>query len=395
MDRDTELQLIDELLEIKASGTFYLDEGVTRSPASRYISQERFDLEREHLFRQVPLIAAHVSELAEPGSFLRKNLAGLPVLVTRDKEGRANAFLNVCRHRGTQLVDADSGCSHKFTCPYHAWTYSSAGKLIAAPHFKQGFTGKDKADYGLKRLTCDERHGFIWVRALGEGDIDIDGFLGGLGEELATLDIEDMFLASDETIEVEANWKLIVEGGIEAYHFKVAHRDTIGPFFEDNLSTYRMFGDHMRSILMRSSMARLAPDTREDWRLRDHAQVLYNLLPTSSLLVQQDHIAWIHTEPLGPAKTRLRLATLAPKAQAHRTDHWAHNHQITKTTLMEDFVLNESMQKGIASGAIDYMTFGRFEGALDAYNRVVEGYLDQATALAEAADPSARPNGGC
>lgn len=321
MDRDTELQLIDELLEIKASRTFYLDEGVMRSPVSRYISQERFDLEREHLFRQVPLIAAHVSELAEPGSFLRRDVAGLPVLLTRDKEGRANAFLNVCRHRGTQLVEAGSGCSHKFTCPYHAWTYSSAGKLIAAPHFKQGFTGEDKADYGLKRLMCEERHGFIWVRARGEGDVDIDGFLGGLGEELAALDIEDMYLASDETIEVEANWKLIVEGGIEAYHFKVAHRGTIGPFFEDNRSTYRMFGDHMRSILMRSNMARLALDTREDWRLRDHAQVLYNLLPTSSLLVQQDHIAWIHAEPLGPAKTRLRLATLAPKAQAHRTDH--------------------------------------------------------------------------
>lgn len=143
MDRDTELQLIDELREIKASGTFYLDEEVTRSPVSNYVSQERFDLEREHLFRRVPLIAAHVSELAEPGSFLRRDVAGLPVLLTRDKEGQTNAFLNVCRHRGTQLVDEDSGCSHKFTCLYHAWTYSSTGKLIAAPHFKQGFTDED------------------------------------------------------------------------------------------------------------------------------------------------------------------------------------------------------------------------------------------------------------
>lgn len=62
---------------------------------------------------------------------------------------------------------------------------------------------------------------------------------------------------------------------------------------------------------------------------------------------------------------------------------------------MEDFVLNESMQKGLQSGAIDYMTFSRFEGAPDAYNRVVEGYLDQATALANAGNPPARRNGGC
>jgi phenylpropionate dioxygenase-like ring-hydroxylating dioxygenase large terminal subunit len=384
MDRTTELQLIDELLAIKAGRTFYLDEEVTRNPVSHYVSEERFNLEREKLFRQVPLIAAHSSELAEPGSFLRRDIAGLPVLLTRDRQGGANAFLNVCRHRGTQLVEADSGCQHKFTCPYHAWTYSSAGKLLAAPHFKEGFTGEEKSDYGLKRLTCEERHGFIWVRAEGEGPADVEGFLGGLSPELDALQIDDMFVASNETIEVEANWKLIVEGGIEAYHFKVAHRETIGPHFEDNLSTYRMFGDHMRSILMRSSMARLDPDTRDEWRLRDHAQVLYNLLPTSSLLVQQDHIASIHSEPLGPSTTRLRLVTLAPKADAHKTDHWAQNHTITKTTLMEDFVLNASMQKGLASGAIDHMTFGRFEGALDAYNNVVESYLEGPPPMAEA-----------
>ncbi len=386
MDRDTELQLIDELLEIKATSTFNLDEEVTRNPAGHYTDQARFDLERERLFRRVPLIAAHSSELAEAGSFVRKEIAGLPVLLTRDKQGGVNAFLNVCRHRGTQLVEADSGCQHKFTCPYHAWTYSSTGKLLSAPHFREGFTGEDKSDYGLGRLTCVERHGFIWVRAEGDAPMDVEGFLGGLDPELGALEIEDMFIASEETIEIEANWKLIVEGGIEAYHFKVAHRDTIAPYFEDNLSTYRMFGDHMRSILMRSSMARLDPVTREEWRLRDHAQVLYNLLPTSSLLVQQDHIAWIHSEPLGPSKTRLRLVTLAPTADAHRTDHWAENHQITKTTLMEDFVLNASMQKGLQSGALDHITFGRFEGALYAYNQVVARYLEGEASLAEAAE---------
>ena len=386
MERATELELIDELLDLKAGKTFYLDDEVTRNPVSHYLSAERFDLERKRLFRRVPLIAAHSSELAERGSFVRKQIAGLPVLLTRDKQGGANAFLNVCRHRGTQLVEAESGCQHKFTCPYHAWTYSCAGKLIAAPHFKEGFIGEDKGDYGLKSLACEERHGFIWVRAEGDGPVDVEGFLGGLSPELDALRIEDMSVASDESLEIEANWKLIVEGGIEAYHFKVAHRDTIGPYFEDNLSTYRMFGDHMRSILMRSSMARLAPDTRESWRLRDHAQVLYNLLPTSSLLVQQDHIAWIHSEPLGPSSTRLRLVTLAPKADAHKTEHWAQNHQITKTTLMEDFVLNQSMQRGAASGAIEHMTFGRFEGALDAYNKVVEGYLEGPPPMAEAAE---------
>lgn len=73
MDRDTELQLIDELLEIKAKGTFFLDEQVTRSAVERYSSQARFDLERAKLFRRVPLVAAHSSELSQAGSFLRRD----------------------------------------------------------------------------------------------------------------------------------------------------------------------------------------------------------------------------------------------------------------------------------------------------------------------------------
>ena len=190
--------------------------------------------------------------------------------------------------------------------------------------------------------------------------------------------MEDMVIAHEDTHTHKANWKILVEGGIEAYHFKVAHKATIGPYFEDNMSSYRMFGQHMRSILMRNSMNRLTPETRDSWRLRDHAQVLYTLFPTSSLLVQADHIAWIQSEPLSADTTRMRLASLVPKAEAGKTAHWKTNHMITKTTLDEDFAIGESIQANLASGANDTMLFGRFEGALDAFNQAVNTMLDTA-----------------
>lgn len=375
MDRQTELQLIDELLSIKADKTFFLDDAVARSPVEAYTSQARFDLERAQIFRRLPMIAAHTSELSTPGDFVRREVAGFPVLLTRDKSGGVNAFLNACRHRGTRLVDDETGCKHRFTCPYHAWTYANTGDLLAAPHFDQGFTGLEKSELGLARLNCQERFGFIWVTVDADGETDLDAFMGELAGELDALHIEDMYVAHQDLPEHEANWKILVEGGIEAYHFKVAHRTTIGPHFEDNLSTYRMFGSNMRSILMRTSMAKLSPETRDTWRLRDHAQVLYTLFPGSSLLVQSDHISWIQSEPIGPDRTRLRLSTLAPKAESEKADHWKRNHQITRTTLDEDFVIGESMQSTLRSGANEHMLFGRFEGALDAFNRVVEAHL--------------------
>ncbi len=84
--------------------------------------------------------------------------------------------------------------------------------------------------------------------------------------------------------------------------FRVAHKKTIGPFYEDNLSTYQKLGPHLRSILPRTSLVDIAQDDPQDWRLRDHANILYNLFPLTSLLVQQDHVVWISQMPLAQIK---------------------------------------------------------------------------------------------
>ncbi|MEM9224954.1 MAG: SRPBCC family protein [Pseudomonadota bacterium] len=375
MDRATELELIDELLALKAQKAHYLSGDVARNETAHYTSPDRFAAEREHIFHAMPYAAAHVSELREPGDFLRRDIAGLPVLLTRDKSGQVNAFLNVCRHRGTRLVDDEAGCKHRFSCPYHAWTYANTGELIAAPHLEAGFPGIDRSALSLTRLDCQERFGFVWVTASGDTPADLDAHFGDLAGDLGALGLEDMFVAHQDVMVLNANWKILVEGGIEAYHFKVAHRTTIGPYFEDNLSSYRQFGAHLRSILPRTSMAKLTAGERDTWRLRDHAQVLYSLFPSPQLLVQQDHIAWIQGEPLSPGQTRLRLSTLAPISEASNTAHWQQNHEITRKTLDEDFAIGESIQASVQSGASSHMLFGRFESALTDFNKTVESSL--------------------
>ncbi|MEM7640128.1 MAG: SRPBCC family protein, partial [Pseudomonadota bacterium] len=232
---------------------------------------------------------------------------------------------------------------------------------------------------------CEERFGFVWV-SVSEDAISLDEHIGEIATELDALQIDDMVVVHQDAPVHKANWKILVEGGIEAYHFKVAHRTTIGPHFEDNLSSYRMLGSHMRSVLMRSSMAQLSPETREDWRLRDHAQVLYTLFPNTALLVQSDHIAWINQEALSAGETRVRMSTLVPKAEAERAEHWLRNHEITRVTLDEDFAIGESIQSTLASGANQNMLFGKFEGALDAFNKVVEAHLGDPAPHAVAAE---------
>jgi len=382
MDRKVELELIDELRALAASKTFFVDEAVTRNPVEHYLSEAGFAHERDTIMHRLPHAAAHISELAGAGAFLRCDVHGLPVLLTRDKHGVAHGFLNVCRHRGARLVEAAAGCANRFTCPYHGWTYGNLGPLVGAPHFENGFGGIDKTALGLKPLPVKEAFGFIWVVGDPGGVFDFDDYFAPLAGELDALGMTAMTIAAEDRRTCDANWKILIEGGIESYHFRVAHRDTIGPYFEDNLSSYRAFGPHLRSVLPRTSMALLPEAARDGWRIRDHANLVYTLFPTTQFLVQQDHVVWIRQEPLAPGRTGLRLATLAPtgseSAGGKSRDHWQRNHAITIRTLEEDMKIGEGVHAGLASGANDHVLFGRFEGALDRFNRTVAEYLDPA-----------------
>ena len=372
MERETEIGLIEELLGLREAKSHYLDDEIEFNSVDQYQSEVIFQRERDQMFARLPAVAAHVSELPNAGDFVKREIAGRSILVTRDAHGEVRAFLNICRHRGTQLVDDESGCKHRFTCPYHAWSYANTGELVSVPHMDTGFPDLDKAQYSLKSLQCEERFGFIWVIATPDVSFDFDAYYAPIAAEAEGLDLANLAIAHEEKKVHNSNWKILVEGGIESYHFKVAHRKTIGPYFEDNLSSYQMLGDHMRSVLMRSSMHVLRDQPTEQWRLRDHANIIYTFFPTTQLLVQKDHVVWINSRPVSAGQTELRLATLAPKSRLGEEAYWEKNHQITSTTLNEDFVIGESIQNGFASGANDVITFGRFEGALPEFNRTIK-----------------------
>ncbi|UCH48844.1 MAG: Rieske 2Fe-2S domain-containing protein [Betaproteobacteria bacterium] len=378
MERSTEIELLQELITLQEKGSAFLDETVTSNPVGNYYDPRRFEAECDQILRKDPRPIAHSSELAQPGSFLRRDIAGLPALLTRDSDGVAHAFLNICRHRGNQLVQETSGRKHRFSCPYHAWTFSNRGELVGVPHEEQGFPEMDRKCMGLKRLGCVERYGWIWVSPSGEDAPDVDGLLAGLAPDFEWFAAADLRVQhSDEAIR-EANWKILIEGALESYHFIVAHTRTVAKLFNDNLSTYQRFGPHLRSAISRKSLSELKDMPSDRWHLRDHAAILYTIFPATQIVAVQDHIETIQYEPLSPTSTRVRFSILAPKDRLESEEdlaHWANNQEMTWTTLDEDFSLGESIQVGLKSGANEVLTFGRFEGALAAFNQNVNSRL--------------------
>ena len=122
-------------------------------PGRYYTDAEVFRAELERFYFGRWICAGRADQIQNPGDYFVRTLADESVIVARDASGAIAALFNVCRHRGTRLVE---GCDGHFVdriqCPYHAWTYDLGGRLLAAPHMPPGF---EKEAYPLHRAGCD------------------------------------------------------------------------------------------------------------------------------------------------------------------------------------------------------------------------------------------------
>jgi choline monooxygenase len=178
--------------------------------------------ERELLFARAWQYAGHLGQLAKPGSYFTLRAGDVPLVVVRDREGELRAFVNVCRHRGAEVVSGAGSCT-TLQCHYHAWTYGLDGALRAAPR-ADGDLGFDRAELGLRRAQADTWGPFIFVNADSEAGPLADT-LGELPELVRAggIDVDALGFHSHALYSLEANWKVAVENYLECYHCQVAH----------------------------------------------------------------------------------------------------------------------------------------------------------------------------
>jgi nitrite reductase/ring-hydroxylating ferredoxin subunit len=181
------------------------------NPWSWYSDPDVLRLERLRIFRSVWHYVCHAGRLPEPSSYFACETGGVPTVIVRDTDGELRAFLNVCRHRGAELV-AGEGRRETLQCPYHAWTYGLDGRLRSAPRSGEA----DLGDLQLFPLRLESWGPFLFVNADPAADaLAIDVELPFDPAELVFHDRLDYSLA--------ANWKIAVENYLECYHCPVAH----------------------------------------------------------------------------------------------------------------------------------------------------------------------------
>lgn len=370
---------VDDLVEHRTTA---LAPAPMRLDGSWYTAAGDADLERARLFERFPLVACTSAEVAAPGAVLARQVASWPVIVVRRPDGAVGAFVNSCRHRGTAVVAEGCDVRSRLTCPYHGWTYRLDGTLAARPNpaaFATGGPGAARGeprrraadeDVRLVELPVAEAHGLVWVTLDPSGRCDPDEALGGLGEELAAMEL-DRFVV-ERTIErtVAVNWMLVVDGFLETYHVRHLHPTTLSPHLPSDLAAFRPFGPHGR---MTAPRRRYEPGGSSSERFLRDVIIVYQLFPNGILSWLTDHFELWQLQPDGAGRTTVRLQFLVRPEGLEDRSPWDANQRIVEETVFgEDWVAARGAQVALDRlGPGAEMVAGRNEPALQHFHREV------------------------
>lgn len=195
-------------------------------PARFYHDPQLFALEKDAIFYKSWWYAGHVSQVAEPGSFLTTRIHEQNIFVARTRQGDLRAFFNVCPHRGHKLVEG-AGRKNIITCPYHAWAFDFDGSLKVARNADK-VAGFDRADFALKPVQVEVFCGLVMVNLDPEAS-PFKELSGNLEAEIRHYmpEVDELTFAQRDTYDVKANWKVMIDNFLECYHCHTAHKDFV------------------------------------------------------------------------------------------------------------------------------------------------------------------------
>jgi len=311
-------EMFDMAAVAKARAALDRPISIAEGMPGRFYEEDFYKLEQAKLFPSSWCAVTVGSAIPNPGDVLPLDIAGWPVLIVRTKAGEIRAFHNVCRHRGIRLV-SDRTNAPRISCPWHAWTYSLDGALLATPELGgQGINkveGFEKKELGLKPIPVGQWLDLIFINIDGTAQPFAD-YVAPIDALFADYDLSRLRHGQQITDDYDGNWKISMEGGIEDYHLTFAH-----PQLDAHL--YRNATPCVHKPVYTGGSVNVAQEGEGDgesraWtaRLPDllthdgkPLPVLYSLtlFPTATILITADHVMLGTLLPDGPRRTLVDL----------------------------------------------------------------------------------------
>ena len=337
-------------------------EASTTPPFEWYTDPDFYQLEVEQVFQKCWIPVGRLNQVTKPGDYFTADVAGNPIVVTRDKSGRLCGHHNVCRHKAAIVAKEEDETQHRceyFQCPYHGWEYHLDGRLKKAPMLgpQDDFQA---ADHGLAPIAVDTWGPSVFV--------DLDGHLGGknnprglhhdlgnIAKPLEDLGFKDLKFYRRYTYDLNCNWKVFVDNSLDGgYHVAYAHEGLAQGLEMDRFETHI----HDRTSIQ------ICETTGGDKRLGD--RVMYAYLFPNFFINRYGHMMDTNTVyPLSVDKCRVVFDFYFdyddPESWESRKamrNSVASSHTIQE----EDVEICESAQRGMGSMASHA---GRYSSTLE------------------------------
>ena len=346
-----------------------------------YVDEDRYQKEVDRIFKRLPLALCLSSELPKDNTHRAMNVIDTPVLITRGKDSKVRAFLNICRHRGSKICEEGTGKKRNFVCPYHAWTYDHEGKLIGM-YGEKTFGDIKKEDFGLIELMCSERSGLVWVMLNPEENFNIDKWLGDFAPELDTLNLEDWHIHEQREID-GPGWKVALDGYLEAYHHNQLHGDTVGKHTVGNLLVLDTYGPHQRLTFGRKTLKDLIDKPETEWKSpQENIRLIHSGFPNLSISgVLGDHCLVSQIFPTSsPNRTITRQTILSAKKP--ETDKELQNtnefsEMVRQAVVEEDYKIGLEIQSNISHMGSNDFIYGKNEPAVQNYHSWIKSFMSK------------------
>ena len=326
-------------------------------PGWLYHDAEFLDAEKRAFLRAAPQVVCHESEIAAPGQWRTLEYLGESVIIICGDDGVARAFANVCRHRGSRLVDGQAGCAKVLTCPYHAWSYARDGGLVGVPH-RAEYPGLDVKLFGLVPIALENWNGFLFV-TLEAGAPSVAEMMAPFAAEVASYRFEELRAIGRVTLRTRLlNWKTIADNYSDGLHIPVGHPGLTRLFgrsyaIQAHEHVDRMEGELRDDVSDNVSerayqhflpeAEHLPPSHRKKW-------LYYKLFPNVAFDIYPDQVDFMQFLPISATETVIREISYAlpddrREMRAARYLNWRINRRVNQ----EDTELIARVQAGMGS----------------------------------------------
>ncbi len=352
---------LEELIKPESLDALSPEYGVAHGlPRVAYTSREFLELEYERVFKPSWTFVGFGHDIPHPGDVFPASAAGLPILLIRNREGEVNAFHNVCRHRGVQLVAEPNSMKRVIVCRYHGWTYDLDGNLVNTPHFggfrEPSVPGFDPCNYGLKAVRCAEWRHWLFV--------NLDGQAPPLDEHIEPIErhLKDYDLDSLRHVDrifsntINANWKFIIENYMEPYHVPYVHAGTTaGQPLEDHvcITDGKCVGSYVKVDEPKKPSGKGQRTVTEGPETLDTSAYYLDLFPNFGLSTFRDAAITVLMVPEAPDRTRWQLDLYFYGHVADDPEVVQRWGRLMSDVFAEDWEMMEAMQVGRTSPVMD------------------------------------------